>query len=134
MLFLPLILFSCSIFAQLGFVNFFKLFFLIQLVSFNLFNYSSWIVWKLGCWSWGIWDILCLAWSHDLFMFIWVELREKWKLDQRNKKESKMGEVESSWTRFYLVVSGFNVYRFVFFSYFSQKLDFLRSDFSFWIT
>ena len=26
----------------------------------------------------------------------WVELREKWKLDQRNKKESKMGEVESS--------------------------------------
>ena len=26
-------------------------------------------------------------------MFIWVELREKWKLDQRNEEESKTGEV-----------------------------------------
>ena len=39
---------------------------------------------------------LMLGMNYDLFMFIWVELREKWKLDQRNEKESKMGEVESS--------------------------------------
>ena len=64
-------------------------------------------------------------------MFIWVELREKWKLDQRNKKESKMGEVESSRPRFYLVVSGFDVYRFVFFSYFFQKLEFLMRNLGF---
>ena len=26
---------------------------------------------------------------HDLFMFIWVELREKWKLDPEIRKKAK---------------------------------------------
>ena len=109
-------------------------FFMNKVSSHNFFTPLHDLFGKLGCESWGIWDILCLVWIHDLFMFIWLELRENWKLDQRNKKESKIGEVESSWTRFCLVVFGFDVYRFVFFSYFYQKLDFLKSDFSFWFT
>ena len=36
-----------------------------------------------------------LSMSSCLFMFNWYELSENWKFDQRNEKESKIGEVES---------------------------------------
>ena len=48
------------------------------------------------------------------------------KRNQEFERETKTGEVESSCTCVGFEVSGFDVYRFAFFSYFFQKLDILR--------